>query len=89
MKLNRGRELYVIGLILENPSIYMYLHEVCQGVKECFDLAISPPTICKLLKRYEVIHKKIRQVAKQRCDALRGAFMAQIPLQARNACMVG
>jgi len=74
-KLDRSGELYVIGLILENPSIY--LHEVCQELKECFDFAISPSTICTLLKRYGVTRKKIRQVAKQRCDALRGAFMAQ------------
>lgn len=30
-KLDHSRELYVIGLILENPSIY--LHEVCQEVR--------------------------------------------------------
>ena len=47
-RVNCGGELYVIGFILENPSIY--LHEVCQIVKKCFDLAISPPTICKLLR---------------------------------------
>ena len=80
-KLDRSGELYtyVIGFVLENPSIY--LHEVCQEVK---DLAISPSTICKLLKRYGVTRKKIRQVAKQRCDALRGAFMAQTFLLKRE-----
>lgn len=71
-KLDRSGELYVIGLILENPSIY--LHEVCQELKECFDFAISPSTngICTLSKRYVVTCKKIRQVA----NAVRGAFMA-------------
>ena len=74
-KLDRNGELYVIGLILENPSIY--LHEVRQELKECFDFAISPSTICTRFKGYGVTRKKIRQVAKQRCDALRGAFMDQ------------
>ena len=74
-KLDRSSELYVVGFILDNPSIY--LHEVCQEVKECFDLTIAPSTICKLLKRYGITRKKIRQVARQRCNALRGAFMAQ------------
>ena len=72
-KLDRSSELYIVGLVLENPSIY--LHEVCQEVKQCFDIAVSPATICKLLKRYGVTRKKIRQVASQRNDALRGAFM--------------
>ena len=74
-KLDRSSELYVVGFILDNPSIY--LHEVCQEVKECFELTIAPSTICKLLKRYGITRKKIRQVARQRCNALRGAFMAQ------------
>ena len=74
-KLDRSGEVCVIGLILENPS--MYLHKVCQELKECFDSAISPSTICTLLKGYGATRKKIRQVAKQRCDALRGAFVAQ------------
>ena len=74
-KLDRSSELYVVGFILDNPSIY--LHEVCQEVKECFDLMITPLTICKLLKRYGITRKKIRQVARQRCNALRGAFIAQ------------
>jgi len=41
-KLDRSGELYVIGLILENP--FIYLHEVCQELKECFDFTISPST---------------------------------------------
>ncbi len=81
-KLDRAEELYVIGFILEHASIY--LHEVCQEVKECFGLVVSPSTICKLLKRYGVTRKKIRQVAKRRCNALRGAFMAQTFLFKRD-----
>jgi len=83
-KLDRIRELYVIGLILENPSIY--LHEVCQELKECFDFAISSSTICTLLKRYGVTCKKIRQVAKQHCE--RCFHGPNIPLQGKNVCMV-
>ena len=72
-KLDRREELYVI---LDSPSVYLHVHEVCQEVREYFELAISP-SISKLLRKYGVTRKKIRQVAKQRCDALRGAFMAQ------------
>ena len=39
-------------------------------------ISVSPPTICKLLKAYGITRKKIRQVATQRCDILRGTFLA-------------
>ena len=49
-------ELYIVRFILDNPS--MYLHEVCQ---ECFDLTISPSTICNLLKQYRKLGKRFGQ----------------------------
>ena len=67
-------ELYIVGLILARPS--MYLSEVCQEAYEVFHLRLSPSTICRLLQKRGITRKKIRQVALQRREALRGAFMA-------------
>ena len=74
-KLDERSELFVVGTILESPSLY--LGEICQQIRTVFDVNVSPPTICRLIKRYGITRKKIRQIAKQRCDSLRGAFMAQ------------
>ena len=38
---------------------------------------MSPTTVCRLLKSYGITRKKVRQIASQRCDVLRGAFLAQ------------
>ena len=67
----------MIMTILDNPS--MFLDEVCRSVRSNLDLDISPSTICRVMRRYGLIitRKRIRQVAKQSCDSLRGAFMAQ------------
>ena len=71
----QGQELFVIGAVLANSSLYM--HEVCQEIRDVFGLSVSPPTICRLLHSYGITRKKIRQVALQRSYSLRGAFRAQ------------
>lgn len=68
-------ELYIVGLVLSRPSIY--LSEVCKEAFDAFHVSVSPSTICRLLRKRGITRKKIRQVALQRCEALRGAFMAQ------------
>ena len=73
-KLDEQSELHVIGLVLEAPALY--LGEVCKDVLDLFGVAISPSTICRLLSRYGITRKKIRQVATQRCEMLRGQFMS-------------
>lgn len=75
-------ELIVIGLILESPTLY--LHEVCQQIQEITSLSVSQATICRLLQRYGLTRKKVKQVALQRCYMLRGAFMAQCSLFSRE-----
>ena len=79
--LDEHQELHVIGLMLQEPSLY--LGEVCQQIKDTFGLELSPATVCRLFKRYGMT-RKVRQVAKQRCHSLRGAFMAQSFLFTRN-----
>ena len=81
-RLSEPTELHVVGLELESPATY--LSEVCQSVKELWGIEVSPPTVCRTLKRYGITRKKIRQVALQRCNSLRGAFMAQICLFRRD-----
>ena len=75
-KLDEHSELYAVGIVLDSPSLY--LGEVCQRIQDDLGIEISPPSICRLLKRYGITRKKIRQVAKQRCECLRGAFMSQM-----------
>ena len=75
-------ELHVIGFVIENPSVY--LSEVCNNIQAITGETISPSTVCRLLKRYSLSRKKIRQIALQRCDSLRGTFMAQTFLLRRE-----
>ena len=55
----------------------MYLYEICEEIRESLHISISPSSICRLLKACGIMRKKIRQVALQRCDALRGAYITQ------------
>ena len=81
-RLDLRSELHVVGVILENPS--MYLGELCLEVMQVFGIEISPSIVCRTLKRYGLTRKKIRQVALQRSSELRGSFMAQCFLLKRE-----
>lgn len=80
--LDEQAELIVIGLILDSPSLY--LDEICRKVHDLTSLVVSPSCICRLFKRYGVTRKNLRRIALQRCDVLRGAFMAQCFLFTRH-----
>ena len=73
--LDQHTEIYLIGTVLENSSVY--LDELCLMIHNTFNINVSPPTICRVLRRHGITRKKVRQVALQRCCALRGAFIAQ------------
>ena len=73
-KLDEQSELYVIGVVIANPSLY--LGELCKEVEEHTGILVAPPTICRLLRSYGITRKKIQQRALQRLYDLRGAFMA-------------
>lgn len=75
-KLDDLHELYVLGLVLENPSLY--LRELCQKIKEATGTTVSSSCVCKLLHRNGFTRKKISQIAKQRCVEFRGDYMARI-----------
>ena len=74
--LNDQQELIIVGLLLENPALY--LSEVCQMITQATGIHISPPTACRIIYRHGLTRKKIRQVALQRSVEQRGKFMAEI-----------
>ena len=75
-KLDDLHELNVIALVMVNPGLY--LMEICQKIFEATGTTVSGPTVCRVLKRNGYTRKKIRQVAKQRSEVLRGLFMARV-----------
>ena len=50
---------------------------MCHEIYEVFGLEVTPSTICRLLLSYGITRKQVGHVALQRCDLLRGAYMAQ------------
>ena len=81
-KLDDHMELFILGLILKKPSLY--LSEVCDKVEEMSGIQVSQATICRLLKRHGLTRKRIRLVALQRSDSLRGSFISQVLLYKRD-----
>ena len=83
-RLDLRRELHVVGVILENPS--MYLGELCLEVMQVFGIEISPSTACRTLKRYGLTRKNIgiRQVALQRSSKLRRFYGSVLIIKERD-----
>lgn len=63
-KLDRHHKLYVISLVLENPTLF--LGEICSAIKEITGTKVAPSALCKLLGKYGLSWKKIQRVALQR-----------------------
>ena len=80
--LDEYSELVIIGVIINEPSLYF--EELCQRVLDLTSTTISPSGVCRLMRRYGITRKRIRQVALQRCNALHGAYMAQCTVFSRN-----
>ena len=57
-------EVFVLGIILENPSVYLY--EVCEEISESLHISITPSSICRLLKACGMTRKKIVPVVPSR-----------------------
>lgn len=72
--LDEHHELYILGLLMDNPGLY--LREICSKVYNITRIRVSEATVCRLLQRHGYTRKKIRQIARQRSEALRGIFMA-------------
>jgi len=75
-------ELFIIGLILGNPVLY--LEEICREVDKVLGKQVSAPTVCRLLAGYGFTRKKVQAIAKQRSDKFRGAFIAEMHCYSRD-----
>lgn len=73
-KLDDHHELYIIGLVTENPGIT--LREICSKIEEATYVQVSGATVCRVLRRNGFTRKKIMQVAKQRTMEFRASFIA-------------
>ncbi len=71
-------EIFIIGIVLENPSVY--LREIALAVEEVLMKEVSPSTICRIIHRHGLTRKKLHQVAKQRSITSRGKYMSEIQL---------
>ena len=56
-RLDQQSQLYVVGLIMENPALY--LAEICQHIHEVFALNVTPSTVCRLLRSYALYYKGV------------------------------
>ena len=81
-KLSVRDELFIIGLILGNPVLY--LEEICREVDKVLGKQVSAPTVCRLLAGYGFTRKKVQAIAKQRSDKFRGAFIAEMHCYSRD-----
>ena len=75
-KLDEIHELYILGLLVENPGLY--LKELCQYIYTATGTTVSGSTVCRVLQKNGLTRKKIVHIAKQRCIEYRGKFMAEI-----------
>ena len=75
-KLDDLHELYILGLVADNPGLY--LSEISRKITEATNVSVDGSTVCRLLHRNGYTRKKIVQVAKQRCVDYRARFIAEI-----------
>ena len=61
---------------MENPGLYLI--EICSRIEEVTGTKVSGATVCRLLQKHGYTRKKIRQVARQCCEELRGLFMTRV-----------
>ena len=77
-RLDEIHELYVLTLVSHNPGLY--LSEICNKIHAATNISVSESTVCRILHCHGFSHKKIVQVAKQRCMDYRATFIANIVL---------
>lgn len=63
-KLDEYHELYIIGILMENPSLYLS-EIICQMVYTATGIKISGPTVCRIVRKNGYTRKKIRRIARQ------------------------
>ena len=70
------QELLILGLVLDNPSLY--IAEIVQKILELTGIQVSASTICRIIHRNGFTRKKIQQIAMQRSTDYRGQLMAEV-----------
>ena len=75
-KLDDHHELLILGLIADNPCLY--LRELSEMIFSATNVRASGSTICRVLQKNKFTRKKALQVAKQRCLEHRALFMARV-----------
>ena len=75
-KLDSHHEIYIIGMILDSPTLQ--LSEIASKVEEMSGTVVSTSTLCRLLASYGMTRKKVQHVALQRCLDLRASFVASV-----------
>ena len=83
--LNHSDELFIMGLIIDSPSLY--LSELCHAVEDVCGKCISPSAVCKVIHKHGFTRKKLQHAAKQRSLQYRGEYMAEIQMYHRD-CFV-
>jgi len=63
-------------MVLEKTSIY--LHELQRAPAQTTGMLVSEATICRTLKRYGFMRKKMKYAARQRSDLIRAEYQAEI-----------
>ena len=56
-KLDDYHELYIIGLLVENPGLY--LREICLNIHTATGITVSGSTVCQVLQRNGLTRKKL------------------------------
>lgn len=80
--LNGREELLIVGLLFDNPSLY--LSEICQRVTEVIGVEVSLSTVCRIIHRHGLTRKKVQQVALQRSVEFRAKFWAEVQLYSKE-----
>lgn len=73
-KLDDCHELLIIGIILDNPCVY--LREIRMIIEEATGVKVSGATVCRILRKNGITRKKVQYVAKQRSIEYRAQFRA-------------
>ena len=56
-RLDERSELHVVGMLMEWPALF--LGEICQELQRALRISVSPTTICRLLKCYGILVRKL------------------------------
>ena len=75
-KLNAHYELLIIGMLMQNPC--MYLHEICNRIEEVSGLHVAGSTVCRTLQRNGYTRKKVQAIALEWSTQYRGIYQANI-----------